>query len=888
MTLRAATEAVVLAVARGARRDGADLLAIAAPPRWTGPERLTAEDGPVRVVPCVSALAVRELRAACPPVDGEVVVILTDRDERDLGDEVVAALWRREVLRPSGWEALRHLFRVDLLHPRLADSDCRWLVDVLVDLAPAQGYPPPTSGVLDQPTAWRALLHHVLGIEAEHPSIADLVRWAARDGSGTALGLVTEERRASVCARIASDVGAPAGDLLRLAISSRNADIVPFGLVCGALWGDGADERLAVIARARFEGPLDSRGLDLAGARAWADAAEQVAREARAAGEEPAVVDWAARAEAVLASLDAGALAVASPVLRSGFTQRIERAGHALLAALDDPSVQALDRFEERVTAVRTHLRADDPGARSRVDALAMALRLTRRAVAALRSGSPADRPVDLADAARRYLAEDSWVDRARIAVAAEGETAQPLAEGYARLTRMCADERAAEDREFAGMLAAWSAVAPTGTGRLLPIERVLDQLVVPLARRSPVLLLVVDGLSYAAAHHLVDDITRLGWRVLRRTGSAWAPVVATLPTVTVHSRASLLTGRLASGDQDVEREGFAAHVGLRDAARGQAPRLFHKRDLRNEAGGVGQQVRDTVLDVSQRVVGVVVNAVDDHLARGGQLRLADGLHGIGPLGWLLDAAAEAGRAVVLTSDHGHVRELGSRVRPAKDGGERWHPTAAGPAGAGEVEIAGPRVLTEGGRIVACADESLRYTPERKLGYHGGAAPQEALCPLAVFAPGMRVIDGYEPAPLERPEWWDGVSVMEAAPAVDKAGNLVLFADPSEVPAEARGAEWVTRLLASAVLIEQRRLAGRVALDDQRLAELLGILTAHGDVVTSPTLERATGLPPARLRTTVGALRRLLNVDAYEVITIDGDGTLRLNRDLLLVQFGLR
>jgi len=826
-------------------------------------------------------------------------VILTDRDERDLGDEVVAALWRREVLRPSGWVAIRHLFRVDEdgLDPNLADADHRWLVDVLVDAAPAGGYPPPASGMLDVDTAWRTLLRHVLGIGHERPSVADLVRWAARDGSGAVLGLISEAHRAPLCARIAGEVGKPAGDLLRLAIAGRNADVVPFGLVCGALWGEGVDQQLAVTARARFEGPLGSRGLDHGGARAWAGAAEQAVREALDAGDELAV-GWTARAEAVLASLDAGALAVASPVLRSGFTQRMERAGHALLAALDHPSAETLDHLEQAVAAVRAHLRAGDLGA-GRVDALEMALRLTRRAARAAGTQPPAGMPVDLADAARRYLAEGSWVDRARITMSGEGETVPPLAGGYRRLAGMCAAERADGDRAFAGLLAAWSVVTPTGADRLLPIERVLDQVVVPLARRAPVLLLVVDGLSYAAAHHLVEDITTRGWTALRPAGSAWAPVVAALPTVTVHSRASLLTGRLASGGQDIEREGFAAHAGLRHAAGGQAPQLFHKRDLRDDAI---PQVHGVVLDTSQRVVGIVVNSIDDHLAKGDQLRLSDGLTGIKPLGPLLDIAAEAGRIVVVTSDHGHVLELGSRVRPTRDGGERWRPAAAGPPAAGEVEVAGPRILVEGGRIVAAADESVRYNPERKYGYHGGATPQEVLCPLAVFAPGAQPIDGYEPARLERPDWWDAGAVLDrshippprssTAPAVDKTGNLVLFADPAQVPTAAGPAVasegWIAQLLASPVLAQQRRLAGRAALDDRRLVDLLSLLATYGGVVTAPTLERATGLPPARLRTTVDALRRLLNVDAYEVVTVDSDGTVHLNRELLLVQFGLR
>ncbi len=88
-----------------------------------------------------------------------------------------------------------------------------------------------------------------------------------------------------------------------------------------------------------------------------------------------------------------------------------------------------------------------------------------------------------------------------------------------------------------------------------------------------------------------------------------------------------------------------------------------------------------------------MVNSVDDHLARGDQIRVGWDLASLKPLVWLLEAAQEAGRVVVVTADHGHVLHgPWSRSRPQPGGGERWRTEPPGP-GDDEVAIAGPRML---------------------------------------------------------------------------------------------------------------------------------------------------------------------------------------------------
>jgi hypothetical protein len=503
--------------------------------------------------------------------------------------------------------------------------------------------------------------------------------------------------------------------------------------------------------------------------------------------------------------------------------------------------------------------------------------------------GEAAEAAPDLATAAERFVHDGAFVDAAREAIA-HGETVPSLAEAYGQLAIVVDERRRRRDLEFAKALAGWSTIAPTDFSRLVPIEQVLGEAVAPIAKNVPVLFLVLDGLSYPESIRITSDLRAIGWTPQAPKEEANPIVVAALPTVTVISRASLLSGNLIKGGQDVEREGFAEHRALRGAGR-KPPRLFHKKDLRTMEGSIAPVVCDAILDIDQRVVGVVVNAVDDHLAKGGQLRLADGLRGIRPLRPLLDAAAEAGRVVVLASDHGHVIEIGSNVR-RHAGGERWR-VGDPPPGDDEVEIIGQRVLEGDGRIVAPGIDSIRYTTERKRGYHGGATPQEVLCPLLVLTTANTRLPGWSPQPVRQPEWWlagwrparyEQAPPPPPKPAVDADGQveLVLEAEPRRAaPSEAT----VELVLASSVMDYQREMAGRQALDEESLRSFLTVLYSRAGVASAAVLAEPLHLSPSRLRTKLEALRRMLNVDGYPVVTIETDGTVKLNLDLLRAQF---
>src|SRR5205823_5491752 len=104
-------------------------------------------------------------------------------------------------------------------------------------------------------------------------------------------------------------------------------------------------------------------------------------------------------------------------------------------------------------------------------------------------------------------------------------------------------------------------------------------------------------------------------------------------------------------GGQAEAAAGFAAHAALARASRNAGhPLLFHKAELSGAMGNdLSADLRAAVAS-GRRVVGVVVNAVDDHLLKGDQVQARWTVEYIRVLRPLLYEAALAGRAVILAS----------------------------------------------------------------------------------------------------------------------------------------------------------------------------------------------------------------------------------------------
>ncbi len=153
-----------------------------------------------------------------------------------------------------------------------------------------------------------------------------------------------------------------------------------------------------------------------------------------------------------------------------------------------------------------------------------------------------------LADAAAYHLAEGGYVDWARLSLRG-GDPVRELSEAYARLFTRVTAVREQQARHFAALLRDWTAAGSSGDG-MLPVERILDEIVAPLAAQAPVLVIVVDGMSAAVCQELVADLTRQDWLALCEQGrAANRPGLAALPSITEVSRTSLLCGQLRQGE---------------------------------------------------------------------------------------------------------------------------------------------------------------------------------------------------------------------------------------------------------------------------------------------------------------------------------------------------
>ncbi len=874
-----ATPALVRAKAGDvlSRVPDAQVIALAASPVWTHEERVALPGDRVAVVRrCVSELAVRDqLIRVRELADGEVLVLLTEIT--DLGDSIIARLARQQVFPLDRWQQLRTLFRASAIDPALANAS--WAVEALLTLAPPDGYPPAGGGYLDRDTALGALAENVAGLTGL--DLAGLLQWSLDAGHIRRWKELSPEVRNGLRRWLAERAGRSTAidAVLRCAVGSCGTDTVALGLVLGALTDpEVADE--ARVPRTILETRALGGALDEEAAAAWGHAAEALVRRiADAGGRDAGPV--LRRADELIADVGAVRVGYPSPVLESAIGQRIGRIGTEIGRLLDGgPAREDLRSLERELAGLHGHVMAPTL-VEERVRRAEMAVRLVRW----LRTPeAAAESARSLVEAARRQQASDAWVDVARARVW-EGDLGEAAA-GYRRLCERVDALRAVHEHAFARLLADHTRSGAVQR-EILPVENVLAEVVAPLAAMQRVLLLVLDGASTGVARELLADLAGRGWTEHRLDPPR--PVITALPSVTRVSRTSLLCGRLADGTSDVEKTAFAE--------RGWA--LFHKRDL--AAAGAGEALpRDMQAAIGGRtpVVGVVVNTIDDTLDKGGRPPWTAEL--VQQLLDILGAAQEAGRVVLFVSDHGHVHERGSRLERDDSGGTRWR-CSPRPAGADEVELAGPRVLLGGGRIVAAWNEKLRYGPARN-GYHGGASAQEVVIPLALLARHELDIPGWVPVYHPEPDWWVGEPLpTAAAPAPIPGGSgkprvgkkrTATRAEQAESPAlfevgPVEVSSWIDQLLATEIMTERLSRLRRGAMPADQLAVLLKLLDSRGGTATRVAVARALDVPEARLGSQIAAAQRVVNIDGYDVLQMEGD-TVRLNATLLKTQVGLR
>lgn len=873
--------------------------------RMIEPEMLTtdSEGRTVRVVYCPSALAVREVMRQRQP--DSWLVIITDRDDADLGIGVLAHLIGQQLRTPDPWDAVLQRFRATTIDARLTGPGHREIAYGLLESMPLDGWPAAPAGMLTRDHAFGCVVHGVLGLTSGAVDLVSVLGWTIQAGVTTRWAELRERGGDSLADAVAAWVATSCGQagpvIAALLASGRVADLCALGLVVDLLHQPTTDETEAKVALAHLAHHWGGRaavGLEPAMRVVGPHAATVVATlltDPRTRADAERVIS---RADALAREAGAEGLAEVSPLLRSGLARRFHRLADLLRG---DPT-HHLGAVEDSFDVLSGHLlAASDP----RSPAFLAAVRLVRWLVEEARTPVVAD---DLGALVRRQAEVDGWVDAA-LNDAAAGVDAPDLGAGLARVLELTREVRDAHDVAFAHALAQATSDEAGATagylehagGRVYLLERVLPDLVLPLASKTPTLLLVLDGLSTGVATEVLADLVRpsSGWEEQLPDGSGRrAAGLAVLPTVTEVSRASLLCGTLTSGQQDVERSGFEALT----SAYGLSSVLFHKKILDSTRLGysLSDEVRAAIDDVDGLpLVAGVLNTIDDALDRSdpaGTTWTADAVKHLRPL---MERAREAGRTVVITSDHGHIveRRLG-RQRSYPGGGPARHRAVQGEVQADEVLVRGPRVLMHGGQAVLAVSERLRYGP-LKAGYHGGAAPAEAVVPIVILVPSERAQeDGLRLAPPQEPRWWSNrTSEWVAAPAppvrttpAPTVSVPTLFDDPADVRTGVQAATSLgRRLVESTVYGEQRQIAGRIAIsDDQVAAAVDGLARSAQRRLSAQQLAVALELAPARVRGAVEQLSRILNVEGYPVIVRDaGTGAVILDEVLTREQFGL-
>ena len=463
------------------------------------------------------------------------------------------------------------------------------------------------------------------------------------------------------------------------------------------------------------------------------------------------------------------------------------------------------------------------------------------------------------------------------------------------------------QNRAFALILRDWiEARAPLLNP--LPIERLLEVVVAPIARGIPVLLIVLDGLSHAVWRNLGKSLPQLGWTEIRRSdGTAPTTSLAIMPSDKYLSGELVL--RTRHSGQSSHGAGGLCDTGEPCCERraGKPPRLFHKADL-----GAGPEletaVRDALLDPHQRIVGVVHNAIDAQLYTVGSDRFELVSRGATAN---FGASSNCSRWWTCRRRHGRSRAC---CRRRNQSGPRWK--------RGSLACSGTRASRRN-----CSRRKQSFVPRGHAIDCRSLERENSLCIKARWvswrrepsgSPGSDHSAGWQFHAVRvgcntagRAGWYTPPSgafvnsqqVHDATvfSARRRAANPMqpelpeLTAPPPAVPdairtpisgVAANSLSWIDQLITSETYAAQRRLAGRGAPSDDHVKTLLNALAARGGRLSQVGLAQALSMPAFRLNGIVNAARRVANLDQAQVLMIEGDNVV-LNERVLRVQFGL-
>lgn len=389
--------------------------------------------------------------------------------------------------------------------------------------------------------------------------------------------------------------------------------------------------------------------------------------------------------------------------------------------------------------------------------------------------------------------------------------------------------------------------------------HRILDWVVRPLLDAGQrVVLLIVDGMGFAAFHHLAEQWAEqtppvyaihspgvTGGTTTFRPGSPPHAVLSLLPSITSVSRKALFlnglpTDRLDDEKTYQEKARTSETQGLQGAFEDLKVKVYDKSNIDG-----GQRIYDDIQFQGANLIAVILNAIDDDLkSTTATVRLPD-LENIGPLVNIARRAIEAGWKVIMTADHGHTWHRSKQLRRGdvvEGGGGRFAPVDLERDAPEDAAVTrDPHILRvqDGERMALLTATGAYFGRHPRRGYHGGAALEEVVVPCAFLtyeAPTVRVkkegvtTESPESGPGQ-PDGYDLSGVVLTLPN-GQVRSLDLPFSPS--PREVRLLQTLAQLgEASEADLKQalgtRRIAGPLAsLQEKLAAERLDYIEYQG------------------------------------------------------------
>jgi hypothetical protein len=332
---------------------------------------------------------------------------------------------------------------------------------------------------------------------------------------------------------------------------------------------------------------------------------------------------------------------------------------------------------------------------------------------------------------------------------------------------------------------------------------------------------------------------------------------------------------------------------------------VFFRRDVL--AGHELIEDVKTAIAGENRVVAVVVNAIDEQLKGSIQVGVDYSRTPILPLEALLSAAEGADRAVLLVADHGHVqgdamRVVSGRVAGDRQYGARWRGLMEGEHPEPD-EVQLPDTCWKPRRAAGVAvlwNTSVAFKAPH-YGEHGGLSLMETVAPAILIGPEWldRAV-GVEDSDLETrlmpvPDWWDLRTPRAAAVAAPVAATtapvaqltLLPVAPTSIAPVAAQSAEaaLVVSLRASKAFREHVR--GHPERELELVLGWLSVLVHGGGLLSAADFAQQCGVRAHQVGGVVARMGIILNADGFAIVEHDVSGRrVTLHKARLVQQYG--